>query len=103
MNSVIQCAHCGGLFAPNLRVKNQQYCGGKDCQLARKRNWQKEKLKTDPAYKTNQKDCQADWQRETETRSGKRNGDQKRQKSLRQLISDDGKRKGHGTHRIYAF
>ena len=63
MNSVIPCAHCGCLFAPDPRVKNQRYCSDKDCQRARKRKWQKEKLATDVDYKGNQRACQIDWHR----------------------------------------
>ena len=63
MNAKIQCAapHCGRLFDPDPRVKNQRYCGEKACQRARKRKWQKEKLAVDPDYKANQRDCQIDW------------------------------------------
>jgi hypothetical protein len=42
-------------------VKKQRYCGNQDCQRARKRKWQKEKLSTDPDYKANQRDCQREW------------------------------------------
>lgn len=64
MNAKIRCAapHCKRLFIPDPRVKNQRYCGEKDCQRARKRKWQKEKLTTDPDYKANQRDCQNEWQ-----------------------------------------
>lgn len=61
MNSEIPCSHCGRLFSCDPRVKNQRYCGEKDCQRARKRKWQKEKLGTDPDYKANQRACQIDW------------------------------------------
>ena len=61
MNSVIPCMHCGRLFTPDPRVKNQRYCGEKDCQRARRRKWQKEKLATDEDYKVNQRVCQIDW------------------------------------------
>ncbi len=64
MNGTISCAHCGHLFTPNPRVKNQRYCGKKPCQRARKRKWQKEKLATDPDYKANQRACQIDWHRQ---------------------------------------
>jgi hypothetical protein len=57
----IRCAHCGCLFDPNPRVKNQRYCSEKECQRARKRLWQKQKLATDPDYKANQRDCQKTW------------------------------------------
>ena len=63
MDGRIQCAapHCGRIFDPDPRVKNQCYCGDKDCQRARKRKWQKEKLAADPDYKANQRDCQREW------------------------------------------
>jgi hypothetical protein len=61
MNVKVHCVHCGCLFEANPRIKNQRYCGSKDCQRARKRAWQKEKLATDPDYKSNQRDCQKDW------------------------------------------
>ena len=61
MSEKIQCAQFGNLFEPNPRVKNQRYCGEKDCQRARKRKWQKDKLATDPDYKANQRECQIEW------------------------------------------
>jgi len=57
----IQCAHCGRLFDPDPRVKNQRYCSAKVCQRARKRLWQRRKLATDPDYKANQTDSQKTW------------------------------------------
>lgn len=63
MNKMIQCVHCGCLFEGNPRIKNQRYCGAKDCQRARKSSWQKEKLATDPDYKANQRDCHKEWLR----------------------------------------
>ena len=61
MKHQIRCAHCGCLFSPNPRVKNQRYCGNKVCQSARKRLWQREKLASDPDYKQNRRDCQKAW------------------------------------------
>jgi hypothetical protein len=63
MNVKIKCAapNCRNLIEPDPRAKNQAYCGGKDCQRARKRKWQREKLAADPDYKANQRDCQKDW------------------------------------------
>ena len=57
----IRCAHCHQFFVPNPRVKNQRYCSEKPCQRARKTLWQSQKLKTDPDYKANQRDCQKQW------------------------------------------
>ena len=64
MSGVISCVCCGRPFVFNPRVKNQRYCNYKDCQRARKRKWQKEKLATDPDYKANQRACQAEWHRQ---------------------------------------
>lgn len=61
MSPNIRCAHCKSLFELDPRSKNQDYCGRKDCQRARKRAWQKEKMKTDPDYRANQRDCQKNW------------------------------------------
>jgi hypothetical protein len=48
------CPHCGKRFLPHPAVFNQRYCGSTDCQRARKKSWQKEKLKSDPDYRENQ-------------------------------------------------
>ncbi len=61
MGPMIQCAHCGRLVDRNPRIRNQRYCGEKDCQRARKRKWQTDKLATDADYKSNQRACQIDW------------------------------------------
>jgi hypothetical protein len=53
--------HCGKRFLPHPAVLNQQYCGSADCQRARKRKWQKEKLKSDPDYRENQAAAQKAW------------------------------------------
>jgi hypothetical protein len=39
----------------------RKYCGSADCQKARKRKWQKEKLKGDPDYRENQAAAQKAW------------------------------------------
>lgn len=56
-----RCAHCGCLLELNPRVKNQLYCGKKECQRARKRIWQKRKMATDPDYRANQQACGKAW------------------------------------------
>lgn len=61
MKPRIRCAHCACLIHPDPRVKNQRYCGAKDCQRARKGLWQKDKLARDPDYKQNQQDSQKRW------------------------------------------
>ncbi|NTV42668.1 MAG: hypothetical protein HGA63_05150 [Syntrophobacteraceae bacterium] len=56
-----RCAHCGCPLDLNPRVKNQRYCGKKECQRARKRLWQKGKMATDPDYRANQQECNKAW------------------------------------------
>jgi hypothetical protein len=62
MNRTIRCAHCRCLVLPNPRVKTQRFCSNKACQRARKAQWQRDKLATDPDYRANHRDCQHHWQ-----------------------------------------
>ena len=63
MNQKIRCTnpHCRSHFVPDPRVKNQWYCGKKECQRLRKRRWQHAKMKTDPDYRKNQQESQQCW------------------------------------------
>lgn len=61
MSETLQCVHCGKPIKADPRVKNQRYCSDKECQRARRRQWQREKLLSDPDYKANQRDCQRKW------------------------------------------
>lgn len=56
-----RCKNCHLLFIPNPRVKNQQYCSHPDCQRARKREWQRKKLQTDPDYRQAQREANDNW------------------------------------------
>jgi len=56
-----RCACCKRGFIPRPAVRNQQYCSDPECQKARKRKWQKEKLAKDSAYRENQAAAQRDW------------------------------------------
>jgi hypothetical protein len=60
----IRCFHCQSLFDPNPRIKNQKYCSKRECQRARRRDWQRQKLATDPDYKANQRHCQNEWHKQ---------------------------------------
>jgi hypothetical protein len=42
-------------------VSNQRYCGSAECQRARKRTWQKEKLANDSDYRENKAAAQREW------------------------------------------
>jgi len=56
-----RCRHCGQPFIPKKNVAHQQYCSMIDCQSARKNQWRKKKLLTDPDYRANQYDAQKRW------------------------------------------
>ena len=49
------CACCGKSFEPRSQVPDQAYCASPGCQRARKRQWQRVKLQTDPDYRINQR------------------------------------------------
>lgn len=55
------CPHCGKKFLPHPAVVNQRYCGSADCQKARKKKWQKERLIRDHDYRENQAAAQKAW------------------------------------------
>jgi len=61
MKSARTCAACGAAFIPLLHVPNQRYCSAKACQRARRRDWQRQRLRTDSDYRDNQARAQADW------------------------------------------
>lgn len=56
-----RCKHCGDLFTPRPNVARQQYCSKTTCQAARRNQWRKRKLATDPDYRLNQYDAQKRW------------------------------------------
>jgi hypothetical protein len=64
MNRQSRCAHCRRRFAPNPRVKAQRFCSNTPCQRARKAQWQRDKMATDPDYQANQRDARQTWQRQ---------------------------------------
>ena len=55
------CAACGQPFRPRPQVPKQSYCSSPECQLERRRRWQREKLLTDPDYRDNQSKAQRAW------------------------------------------
>ena len=57
------CKNCRRRFIPTPQRPDQQYCSSTKCQWARKNAWQKEKMRTDPAYRQNQKDAQERWRK----------------------------------------
>ncbi len=55
------CACCGKPFEPRPQVPDQAYCSEPDCQRARKRQWQRAKIQSDPDYRINQRAAQLAW------------------------------------------
>ena len=52
---------CGVLFVPCRQVPRQEYCSRKECQQARKREWNRKKFASDPDYKEARKEAQKRW------------------------------------------
>lgn len=61
MKSAQTCAACGAAFTPLPHVPHQRYCSSASCQRARRRAWQRQRLRTDPDYRENQARAQANW------------------------------------------
>ena len=55
------CSHCGHPFEPRPQVPDQAFCSTPECQRARKREWQRAKLQSDPDYRINQQAAQRAW------------------------------------------
>ena len=56
-----RCKCCERRFIPHPAVRHQEYCRDPECQKARKRKWQKEKLASDSDYRANQAEAQRQW------------------------------------------
>jgi hypothetical protein len=59
----ILCVYCGDLFVASPRHRNQIACKKPECQRARKAEWQRHKMRTDPVYKASQQISQKQWAR----------------------------------------
>lgn len=55
------CACCGQSFEPRPQVPNQSYCSDPTCQQVRRQLWQRNKIRTDPDYRENQRHSQRAW------------------------------------------
>jgi transposase InsO family protein len=49
------------VFTPRPNVPDQHYCSKPECQQARRRRWQRRKLREDPDYRANQAVAQRRW------------------------------------------
>jgi len=56
-----QCIACGQSFKPRPQIPQQSYCSSPDCQRERRRQWQRDKLQSDPDYQDNQARAQQAW------------------------------------------
>jgi hypothetical protein len=56
-----QCVCCKDSFRPDRYHPGQKFCCKALCQRYRRSAWQRDKLKADPDYRTNQADSQARW------------------------------------------
>lgn len=61
-DKMFRCACCRRYLLRDPRSRNQRYCGQRKCQQARKNKWQKQKLASDPDYRTGKRDSQRAWQ-----------------------------------------
>lgn len=57
----LRCAHCNDLFTPAPQVPKQTYCSKPNCQKERRKQWQKNRLQSDPDYRANQSRAQKAW------------------------------------------
>jgi len=57
------CSSCGSTFEPRAQAPRQTFCAKDECQLARKRLWQRAKRTTDDDYRENQAAAQELWRR----------------------------------------
>lgn len=61
MATVCQNKHCQKRIYPRPQNPNQKYCPDPECQKARKRAWQRQKMQTDPEYRENKQDAGRRW------------------------------------------
>jgi hypothetical protein len=57
----LRCANCNDLFTPAPQVPKQTYCSKHNCQKERRKQWQKNRLQSDPDYRANQSRAQKAW------------------------------------------
>ncbi len=95
-----RCAACGCLFEPRRNVPQQRYCCKRECQRARRRRWQRQKLKADADYRANQAAAQRRWRerhpeywrryRQSHPDSTDRNRQRQRERNRRRRLAATG-------------
>ena len=63
MISTFICHHCDRRCRFNPRVKNQEYCSRKECQQARKSEWDKKQYHTKKRYRKKRLASQKTWRK----------------------------------------
>ena len=56
-----RCAACRKVFTVRAQTPQQRYCSAPGCQRERRRRWQREKRRSDPDYRENQRQAQQRW------------------------------------------
>lgn len=56
------CLHCGTRCLCNVRIKSgQHYCGSRACQQSRKNKWERDKLHSQPSYRSTRDAAKRRW------------------------------------------
>lgn len=100
MAKMCHCKHCQQSFCPRPQNPNQRYCSKPDCQRARKRAWQQQKILADADYRDNQRDANRRWReknsdywreyRKKNQEYAARNRERQRQRNLSRNKGDTG-------------
>ena len=93
------CLCCKRRFKAHPAVRDQRYCSDPDCQKARKRKWQKEKLARDSDYRANQAEAQRQWRSRNKDywkQYRRRNPAYTERNRIRQRERNRGRRSGSG-------
>jgi hypothetical protein len=93
------CLCCKRRFKAHPAVRDQRYCSDPDCQKARKRKWQKEKLARDSDYRANQAEAQRQWRSRNKgywKQYRRRNPAYTERNRIRQRERNRGRRSGKG-------
>ena len=96
----IVCFHCGVYFPASPRHKNQRFCKKPECQRARKAEWQRNKMNTDPEYNASQKQSHYAWLRANPNYwkdYRKRNPEKAERNRILQIIRNRRRRKPEGS------
>lgn len=56
-----RCVSCRKVFSVRAQTPGQRYCSAPGCQRERRRRWQREKRRSDPDYRENQRQAQRRW------------------------------------------